>query len=177
MSKELLPSKKSPAESMKYFRVRYLSLTTFRFDFSFIKRELAVCNISFKPNMLCSVRLSRALFPEAKGHGLEAIIKRFNIPVTARHRAYDDAEAVWSFLKIAHAQHGQEAFDDAVTRQLKHRSLPPNVNPSAFASIPNNPGVYTFSDQMGMPIYIGKSITLRKRIMSHSPVTPVSIKK
>lgn len=138
-----------------------------RFDYSFIKRQLEGCNISFNPKMLCSVRMSRALYPEDKGHSLQAIINRFNIPVASRHRAYDDAEAVWSFLKISHGHHGQEVFDDAVKKQLKQRSLPPNLDVKAFSSIPNTPGVYTFLDKRNMPIYIGKSITMRRRIMSH----------
>lgn len=138
-----------------------------RFDYSFIKRQLEICNISFKPKMLCSVRLSRALYPDVKGHGLEAIIRRFNIETTARHRAYDDAEAVMKFLQLAHAQHDPEVFTKAVNKQFKHRSAPPNVASEAFNNIPNSPGVYTFSDADGIAIYIGKSVALRKRVMSH----------
>lgn len=138
-----------------------------RFDYSFLKRQLEVCNISFKPRMLCSVRLSRALYPLERGHGLDAIIKRFDIPVNARHRAYDDAEAIWRFLQIAHDQHGPENFAAAVNKQLKRRNLPPNVDIKQFESIPKNTGVYTFSDKSGTPIYIGKSVNLRKRILSH----------
>lgn len=138
-----------------------------RFDYSFIKRQLEINNIHFNPKMLCSVRLSRALYPMERGHGLEAIINRFNIPVNARHRAYDDAEAVIKFLKIARDQHGQEAFEQAARKQLRHLSLPPNLETGALDAIPNTPGVYTFADESGLPIYIGKSVTLRKRILSH----------
>ncbi len=138
-----------------------------RFDYSFIKRQLEICNIRFNPKILCSVRLSRALYPHTKGHGLEAIINRFSIPVIERHRAYDDAEAVHKFLQIAYIQHGQDVFSTAIARQLKHRTAPPNVAIGAFDNIPNTPGVYTFKDADERPVYIGKSITLRKRIMSH----------
>ncbi len=138
-----------------------------RFDYSFIKKQLEMCNVSYNPRMLCSVRLSRALYPDERGHGLEAIINRFGIETAARHRAYDDAEAVRKFLGIAYEQHGKELFAAAVAKQLKHRSAPPHVPTGAFDSIPNTPGVYTFKDENGLPIYIGKSITLRRRIMSH----------
>lgn len=138
-----------------------------RFDYSFIKRQLEICNINYNPKMLCSVRMSRALYPEYKSHKLQSIIERFNISVNARHRAHDDAEAVRKFLEIAYDQHGSETFHEAVTRQFKHRSLPPNLPSDAFLTIPDKPGVYTFSDNAGMPIYIGKSVSLRKRVMSH----------
>lgn len=138
-----------------------------RFDYSFIKRQLEVYNIHFNPRMLCSVRMSRALYINERSHKLESIINRFNIPVSARHRAYDDAEVVRKFLHIAYEEHGHENFMAAVQKQLKHRSAPPNVMSETFASIPNTPGVYTFSDEANTPIYIGKSVTLRRRIMSH----------
>ncbi len=138
-----------------------------RFDYSFIKRQLEVCNFHFNPRMLCSVRMSRALYPDARSHKLESLINRFNIFVNARHRAYDDATAVWKFLQIAYEQHGHETFTQAVQKQLRHRSAPPNVMSGTFANIPNTPGVYTFSDENNAPIYIGKSVTLRRRIMSH----------
>ncbi len=138
-----------------------------RFDFSFIKRQLELSNISYNPRMLCSVRMSRALYPDHKGHGLEAIIKRFNIKTQARHRAYDDANAVKDFLALAYQEHGPELFAEAIRKQLRHQSSPPNLPSGAFDAIPNTPGVYTFSDSSGIPIYIGKSVTLRKRVMSH----------
>lgn len=138
-----------------------------RFDYSFVKRQLEICNIRYNPRMLCSVRLSRALYPEVKGHGLEAIINRFSISTINRHRAYDDAAAVKQFLELAYHDRGVEAFSAAVQKQLKHRSLPPNLDSKVFDSIPNTSGVYTFSDSTGGPIYIGKSVTLRRRIMSH----------
>lgn len=138
-----------------------------RFDYSFIKRQLSLCNIAYNPRMLCSVRMSRALYPHVKGHSLQAIIKRHALAVTTRHRAYDDAEAVWKFLSLAHQEHGSEVFQQAVGKQLKHKSAPPNLPQEAFDNIPNTPGVYTFHDAQKIPIYIGKSVTLRKRIMSH----------
>lgn len=138
-----------------------------RFDYSFIKKQLEICNIRYNPRMLCSVRMSRALYPGVKGHGLEAILNRFKIETKARHRAYDDAEAIIKFLQIAYEQHGQETFSAAVSKQLKHRSAPPHVLSGEFDKIPNTIGVYTFLNADDVPIYIGKSITLRKRIMSH----------
>lgn len=138
-----------------------------RFDYSFIKKQLALCNITYNPRMLCSVRMSRALYPQEKGHSLQAIINRFELATTARHRAYEDAEVIWRFFKHAHQQHGPDLFTAAALKQLKHKSAPPNVAGDAFDNIPNTPGVYTFYDKDKSPIYIGKSVTLRKRVMSH----------
>jgi DNA polymerase-3 subunit epsilon len=138
-----------------------------RFDYSFIKNHLADCGQAFKPELLCTVRLSRALYPDERSHKLENIINRHGIKVPARHRAYEDAKALLDFCKIAFEQHGQEVFEAAVAKQVKQKSLPPNLHPDNLNRISNNPGVYIFEDEQGKPLYVGKSIHLRQRVMSH----------
>lgn len=138
-----------------------------RFDYSFVKHQLEAAGHTYRPKLLCTVRLSRALYPQARGHSLEKVIRRHGITVTSRHRAYDDAFALWEFSKLAHAEHGQEAFDIAVAKQYKAKTLPPNLSEEYVKDIKNVPGVYIFEDESGQPIYIGKSVHLRNRILSH----------
>jgi len=45
--------------------------------------------------------------------------------------------------------------------------LPPNLNKEELDAIEDVPGVYIFKDEMHQPIYVGKSINLKKRVMSH----------
>lgn len=138
-----------------------------RFDFSFVKRQMEACGYSFKPKLFCTVRMSRAMYPEHKGHSLEKIINRHSIAVKSRHRAYDDAKATYDFAKLAIAEKGKEAFAQCIATQLKTKTLPPNIDESKFAQIPQTPGVYIFEDQDGMPLYVGKSVNIRQRVMSH----------
>lgn len=138
-----------------------------RFDYSFIKQEFAMLGMRFLPKLLCTVRLSRALYSMEKGHSLAKLIERHNIPVAARHRALDDARAMLHFTETAFREHGFDLFNDAVARQLKTQSLPPHLDVSQINSIENVPGVYIFRDETRMPLYVGKSITLKKRVMSH----------
>ncbi len=138
-----------------------------RFDFSFLKKEFAALGMHFSPKLLCTVRLSRALYSTSKGHSLAKLIERHNIPVHARHRALDDARAIYYFSQLAFDEHGQDVFDEAVTRQLKTQYLPPNLNIEEVNGVENVAGVYVFEDDVHNPIYIGKSINLKKRILSH----------
>lgn len=138
-----------------------------RFDYSFLKAELAAVGILFQPKLLCTVRLSRALYADRQGHSLAKLIERHNIPFHNRHRALDDARAIYLFSNIAFSEHGAEAFAEAVNRQLKTQSLPPNLDQKELADVGNGPGVYVFEDENHQPIYVGKSVTLKKRIMSH----------
>ena len=138
-----------------------------RFDYSFLRHEFALAGFEFKPKLLCTVRLSRALYPEARGHSLQKLIERHNIEVNSRHRAFADAQAILDFAQLAYAEHGADAFLRAVGQQIKTQSLPAHLNQAALDDISNNPGVYVFEDESGRPVYVGKSVTLKKRIQSH----------
>ena len=138
-----------------------------RFDYSFLKHEFANAGYSFRPKLLCTVRLSRALYAQHKGHSLEAIINRHNIPFEQRHRALDDTRAIWYFTKMAFQEHGPDLFSAAVAKQLKSQYVPANLTPEMLKDIPNTPGVYIFEDEAHRPIYVGKSIHIRERVLSH----------
>lgn len=137
------------------------------FDFSFLKREFAAAGYNFRPKLFCTVKMSRAMWPEHKGHSLEKIITRHSIAFTARHRAYDDAKAMYDYVKLTIAAKGREAFLENIARQLKTKSLPPHVDETVILNLPDGPGVYIFEDDTGAPLYVGKSVNIRSRVRSH----------
>jgi DNA polymerase-3 subunit epsilon len=138
-----------------------------RFDYSFVKKQLEASGYKYNPKLLCTVRLSRALFPGNKGHSLEKIIERHGIQVSARHRAYDDAKAIKDFAELVYTSQGHDEFQLAVNKQLRSQSLPPNLSEEQVQNMSTSPGVYVFENEQGQPIYIGKSVNLKKRVMSH----------
>ncbi len=138
-----------------------------RFDYSFIKRQLEASGYTFNPKLFCTVRMSRTMYPEHTGHSLEKIINRHGIAVNGRHRAYDDAKAIYDFAQLAISEKGIDAFQESVAKQFKTKTLPPNIDEEVFATIPQTPGIYIFEDKDGAPLYVGKSVNLRQRVMSH----------
>jgi DNA polymerase-3 subunit epsilon len=72
-----------------------------RFDFGFLRAEFARLDLRFMPRVLCSARLSRRLFPEHRRHNLDSLVARHGLEVSRRHRALDDARAVWHWLDRA----------------------------------------------------------------------------
>jgi DNA polymerase-3 subunit epsilon len=138
-----------------------------RFDYSFIKEEFRRVGINFNPRMLCTVRLSRALFPDIKGHKLSNLIERHNLSYTSRHRAYDDAHVLWQFLTFAVSNFPSDVLDKAIARQMALPSLPKNLREQDVRMLPEAPGVYIFEDEEGAPLYVGKSINIKRRVMSH----------
>jgi DNA polymerase III subunit epsilon len=147
-----------------------------RFDYGFMKHEFGRLDMAFKAEVLCTVRLSRRLFPEAIGHGLDAIVARHGLhdafaadPFTrgGRHSALGDARVLRRFVELLYRVKGEEEIDAAVKRILKIPSLPPQLPPDALENLPEGPGVYRFYGVNDLPIYVGKSINLRERVRSH----------
>src|SRR6478672_10826194 len=59
-----------------------------RFDYGFLRNEFRRLERPFTAEVLCTVRLSRRLFPEAPGHGLDAVVARHGLD-----GLFDDAAA------------------------------------------------------------------------------------
>ena len=138
-----------------------------KFDFGFLKNEFDRVGIKFNPKILCSVKLSRGLYPNIKGHGLSAIIKRFDLPIMNRHRALDDAEMILEFFMRISGIFDEGTIKTACDSQYKRPSIPPNLAHSEVEKLPKKPGVYYFYDKNGVLLYVGKSINIFHRVMSH----------
>ncbi len=138
-----------------------------RFDYGFIHNAFASLGFRLSLDLLCTVKLSRALYPEHKRHSLEMIIQRFGIDTDARHRALADARATYTFLCRAAADRSPPMFMQAVQGQTRRPSIPPGLDPSCVERLPDGPGVYYFYGDNDTLLYVGKSVAVRKRVMSH----------
>ena len=147
-----------------------------RFDYGFLKHEFRRCGTAFTADVLCTVRLSRRLYPEAHGHSLDRLVERHGLhdvfiprgdARTGRHSALGDARAIWRFVQALYRDRDADEIAAEVRRLLKIPSLPPQLAPDALADLPEGPGVYRFYGVNELPLYIGKSVNLRDRIRSH----------
>ena len=138
-----------------------------RFDYGFLRHEFERAGRKFLAKTLCTVRLSRRLYPEYPRHNLDSLIERHGIHCSARHRAMGDADAVWQFLRLAAEEHGPEVVAVAARQIARQPALPPHLDRREIEAIPEAPGVYFFYGESAIPLYIGKSRSLRSRVLSH----------
>lgn len=138
-----------------------------RFDYGFLKNEFKRHLVDFSAKHFCTVKLSRTLFPDKPHHNLDAIIERFGIACDNRHRALGDAQVLWEFYSLLQKHVNKEVLTQAVHTALKRPSRPINITEEAINALPETPGVYIFQDKVGAPLYIGKSINIRDRVLSH----------
>ena len=138
-----------------------------RFDHGFVVNELARLEKPLKIKTLCTVRLSRKLYPQHKGHGLDAIMQRHGLHTQARHRAMGDVEVVLQWLQLAQAELGAEVLQrEALALLQGSASLPPHLE-TRMEDIPDTPGVYLMYGEGSIPLYVGKSVNMRTRVLSH----------
>jgi DNA polymerase III subunit epsilon len=138
-----------------------------RFDYGFVKAEHRRVGERFSAEVLCTVRLSRRLFPEYGTHRLDALIDRHRLPAPDRHRALGDARVIRHFLDTLHREHDADVLAAAIRELLKLPATPPHLVPGALDALPEAPGVYVFDGANGQPLYVGKARNLRDRVRAH----------
>lgn len=105
------------------------------FDYGFLQAEYARLGARFDYDRLCTVRLSRALYPHERSHKLDSVIKRGGYRVADRHRAFDDAEVLYKFFCDSHTAFGLDLFrhiDRLVTYTRRPRPTIASANSTAL---------------------------------------------
>lgn len=155
------------SEIEKRLRDRVLVAHNARFDYGFLKNEAERIQQPLNLKTLCSVKLSRYLYPHYASHGLDAIIQRLGVKVSDRHRALDDALVIVQLFQVMSAQFNTEQISNACQQLLKRPALPSQLDERQLLALPEQPGVYYFYNDKQRLLYVGKSINIRTRVLSH----------
>lgn len=137
------------------------------FDYSFVKYQLEVCQYDLRVNKLCTVRLSRKIFPGLRSYSLGNLCRSLDIPLNNRHRAGGDTAATAILFQRLLANDEEQLIIKSLKRNSKEQVLPPNVPKEHFMNLPYCPGVYYFHNEKGKVIYTGKAKNIRYRVNSH----------
>ncbi len=148
-----------------------------RFDYAFIRNELKRVGISFQAKTLCTVKLSRKLFPQEHRHNLDAIASRYNLNITTRHRALADADLLVQFFKLLPNYVSNERLNEIINKSLKEHTLPDGIAKELIEKLPETAGVYRFYGENGALLYVGKSTCIRDRVLSHFSSDHISNKE
>ncbi len=138
-----------------------------RFDHGFLKNEFERTGVDLRVKTLCTVRLSRRLYPQHRSHGLDALMARHGLHTASRHRAMGDVEVVLAWLRSASMELGAGRVEAAAGELLGGSASVPPLLETPVRDIPEAPGVYLFYGEGPLPLYIGKSVKLRSRVLSH----------
>ena len=89
-----------------------------RFDYGFLKQEFRRLDMKFASDVVCTVKLSRKLFPGHARHNLDSLMERHGVACGARHRALGDARVLWELAQIWRDELGDDALADRKSTRL-----------------------------------------------------------
>ncbi|MGI9546570.1 MAG: exonuclease domain-containing protein, partial [Flavobacteriaceae bacterium] len=138
------------------------------FDYHVIKNEFKTLGTPFIRKKLCTVRLSRRLFPGLGSYSLGKLCSSMDIPLQNRHRARGDAHAtVLLFRKILQAENSDTIIKTFLNARSQEATLPPALSREMYDNLSSKSGVYFFKDKKGTIIYIGKAKNIKRRTLGH----------
>jgi DNA polymerase III subunit epsilon len=147
------------------------------FDYTVIRGEYKELGADFRRKKMCTVRLSRKVFPGLRSYSLGKLCDSLGIEITDRHRATGDAKATTELLKMLLQNDGNQHIEKALNVRSREATLPPNLPAETFAALPEQTGVYFMHNEEGKVIYVGKAKEIKTRISGHfSDNTPKKIK-
>lgn len=137
------------------------------FDYSFLKFQLDAAGYKLQSRKLCTVRLSRKVFPGFPSYSLGNLCRQLNINILQRHRATGDALATVQLFERILAADTEGAIAAALNVRSKEQWLPLHLPQEQVADLPISPGVYYFHNEKGKVVYVGKARNIKKRVTSH----------
>lgn len=138
-----------------------------RFDYGFLRNEFKRLGKTFRCEVLCTLKLSRKLFPDIISHGLDALVERHGLTTDARHRALGDAEVLWQYWQLLERTIAGDRLREIARQLLQRPNLPVHLDPDMFDDLPDTPGVYVFYGAEDKALYIARAAQLRVRVLAH----------
>ena len=146
-----------------------------RFDFSFLQAEFARLGVAFEAPVICSMRLSRRLFPEQRGHDLDAVARRHRLPdCGARHRALPDARLLQQFWHVLHEELSRDCIAGHIASLMQEPLLPGHLDPGLLDRLPEKPGVFQLQAADGRVLRAGKAANLRLHLRNYFRIDKAS---
>ncbi len=137
------------------------------FDYRFISEEFLKLGFNYQRECLCTVKLSRKVFPGLQSYSLGRLCNSLNINLNNRHRAAGDALATVKLFELIKKSSDNGLLSNGLEKKLAGNFLNPALNFSIIESLPDKTGIYSFFDEKGNLLYIGKSNRIRQRVLSH----------
>ncbi|HHG83837.1 MAG TPA: DNA polymerase III subunit epsilon [Bacteroidetes bacterium] len=140
-----------------------------KFDYNFIRNEFKSLGYEFKLEKVCIIEMSRTLLPGLTQFNLGGLGKTFGLQAKVKHRAFVDVQVtaqVFERLLLLQTENGAEV-SELLGIRLGRLSPEANLHKELIDQLPRETGVYYFYNSEQQLIYIGKSVNIRSRVLSH----------
>jgi len=137
-----------------------------QFDYRILQTEFIRLGYRFKLKSICTVKLSKEIFPNLKSYKLGKLVKSLGIPIKNRHRARGDALAT---LKLFELLLKMDINKEILKTHVKELITTEKKNDFSkiIMPIPTEIGNYYFINNKSEIFFIGKSKNIKKRVIQH----------
>ncbi|MDS4015875.1 MAG: exonuclease domain-containing protein [Candidatus Accumulibacter sp.] len=154
-------------ELLERLRGKVLIAHNARFDYSFLKGEFSRLAIDFRMPTLCTVRLSRKLFPEHHRHNLDALVTRHQLRISGnRHRALTDAQLLWELWQCWQRELPESSVENAVAALIGLPAWPPQVDARIIDDLPEAAGAFALYAVDGRLLVAKSCSNIRRHVVA-----------
>jgi len=97
------------------------------FDYSFVHYLLGRSGFQWSAPKLCTIRLSRRVFPGLEKYGLGSLTRDLGIKIEGRHRAWGDAAATAQVLTMAIEKEGMQPIHNLLAKKEPRKKIIPRT--------------------------------------------------
>ncbi len=134
------------------------------FDYSAVGAEMRRAGFDFSPERLCTLKLSRRVFPGQSKYSLRTLSLALGLPDFGQHRALNDALAAARLLILAKDRGGLPQIEELLRGGKRPVFYPKGWTENRIAEIPRSPGVAYFVCKREV-VYATAARNLRTRIL------------
>jgi DNA polymerase-3 subunit epsilon len=95
------------------------------FDYSFVHYLLGRSGFQWSAPKLCTIKLSRRVFPGLVKYGLGSLTRDLGIKIEGRHRAWGDAAATAQVLTMAIEKEGMQPIHNLLAKKEPRKKILP----------------------------------------------------
>ena len=97
------------------------------FDYSFVHYLLVKSGFQWSAPKLCTIKLSRRVFPGLFKYGLGSLTRDLGIKIEGRHRAWGDAAATAQVLTMAIEKEGMQPIHNLLAKKEPRKKIVPRT--------------------------------------------------
>jgi len=133
------------------------------FDYRILKTEFKRLGYQFEKETLCTVDLSKKIFPDFDKYKLDVICKKLGIAVANRHRASGDALATVKLFEVLLYKDASKKIIKSALKPIVRFKLSSKMV-RLLDTLPNSLGLFYMHDQKGNILYINKSKNIKQSV-------------
>lgn len=133
-------------------------------DYSAVASEMKRSGLDFSPERLCTVKLSRKVFPGLPKYSLHDLTLSLGLPDFESHRALNDAVAAARILLLAQERFGMEPIDELLRGGKRPVFYPKGFDDRRIFQISQRPGIVYFVGKSGI-LYATATRNARTRVL------------